>query len=831
MAKNKKRASGPDNAPLSNKRSKVERDDNHLPPLTDLKQSVAVYFNNRYFFENEVFQDNFMAAISSRNTETQLVLKESLEAFFQKAHDRENVNGNVVATTFLMNTIHGCRGDRVYEAYARWKEENDIGNKDNDGDLPRMVSVGFQIKDTELSHTYDLRCFSTHVNGLFNMYCDDTERKRLLGPYFCFVQSSGMGKTKLLYEYKRIASSTTFHDPVHSFLIVPKAAIKNHSAETMEVFDFILDLELPYFNEGKSPLEMAKAAARITFRKLHAMLTQLMGNKKHRNANAKCERILLMFDESQKLLGEKFGYKAFHFRCIRLWLREIPVGYRKDFAIVAVFTGTNSKLTNFHIESDEDLKKPSAPDSSRHWADRANYYPTGSHVYAPFFQTTTMGSCLSLMETPESEYARAVFYGRPLFALMATTNELEEKIATILLRMLHRVDWMDLRETWVNILATRVQLGQTTAEMASRLVANKYANFCGFNDDTKAVLLGYFSDPVCARLAMCMMDETFAMDDTNGLGPIGGQKKKWWTKKLREIFSTGLVSPDKGDFGEVVVALYMLFCGDLLRKRINEDNVKKGNEIPLYSQFSVSLEAWLHLMLCGGNLPVPSIEDCKVSVGFIQVCRNPLRSYCGSWKCFKDESFLKYIYEAGIAFYTCNNCAVIDMVVPLRIKSEVEGNIDGFVYAPLLVSVKCHGNFSQRKAEKECKKMTKKADKVLEKGLCLLIVFGSEETATPFIGDVALTQNEDISDNLMKGVVAKAIRVPTKDKFGLAKAFNAMVSTTQVEAELFACHTFVKAHGPDATDLTPEKALRNKSLQKFAAKYKDLRAAMTESGN
>jgi len=277
----------------------------------------------------------------------------------------------------------------------------------------------------------------------------------------------------------------------------------------------------------------------------------------------------------------------------------------------------------------------------------------------------------------------------------------------------------------------------------------------------------------------------------------------------------------------VVVALYMLFCGDLLRKRINEDNVKEGNEIPLYSQFSVSLEAWLQLMLCGGKLPDPSIKDCKVSVGFIQVCRNPLRSYCGSWKCFKDEFFLKYIYEAGIAFYTCNNCAVIDMVVPLRIKSEDEGNIDGYVYAPLLVSVKCHRQFSQRKAEKECKKMTKKAEKSLEKGLCLLIVFGSEETAAPFIGDVALTQNEDISDNLVKGVVAKAIRVPTKDKFGLEKAFNAMVSTTQVEAELFACHTFVKAHPPDATDLTPEKALRNNSLQKFAAKYGDLRAAMT----
>ena len=67
--------------------------------------------------------------------------------------------------------------------------------------------------------------------------------------------------------------------------------------------------------------------------------------------------------------------------------------------------------------------------------------------------------------------------------------------------------------------------------------------------------------------------------------------------------------------------------------------------------------------------------------------------------------------------------------------------------------------------------------------------------------------------------------------FGLAEAFNTMVSATQIEADRFACHTFVKAHGPDgpdATELIPEKALRDTSLHEFDAKDKDLvnRAAM-----
>ena len=74
----------------------------------------------------------------------------------------------------------------------------------------------------------------------------------------------------------------------------------------------------------------------------------------------------------------------------------------------------------------------------------------------------------------------------------------------------------------------------------------------------------------------------------------------------------------------------------------------------------------------------------------------------------------------------------------------------------------------------------------------MLIVFMSEmEEADPVKEDIAI--NEDlaaISDQLMKGVVATAIRVPKYDEFGLGVAFDAIVSSTQIEAEFSASHPY-----------------------------------------
>ena len=126
-----------------------------------------------------------------------------------------------------------------------------------------------------------------------------------------------------------------------------------------------------------------------------------------------------------------------------------------------------------------------------------------------------------------------------------------------------------------------------------------------------------------------------------------------------------MVRPDKGDAGEIFVSLYMLYCGDRLRKLLNMGVKQQSGNQPPYSHFSVSLDAWLNLMLSGGKLPDgnnpdPLNKDCKASVGFIQVCRNPLRLYNRSWKLLKNQRYLKHIYESGIGFFTCNNGQTID---------------------------------------------------------------------------------------------------------------------------------------------------------------------------
>ena len=383
--------------------------------------------------------------------------------------------------------------------------------------------------------------------------------------------------------------------------------------------------------------------------------------------------------------------------------------------------------------------------------------------------------------------------------------------------------WKESQCAWISLLFTRVQMGQTTAELASDLVAYSYAIFSGYHPKSRAILLSHFPDPVCARLAMCLMDETFGMELANSK-VVKGETKTWWTTKFREVIYNGIVSPEKGNFGEVVVALYMLSCGDLLRRRINSKMNLKGMD--LYSQFSVSLDAWLQLLMYGGDeTKVTDDDDCDVSVGFIQLCRNSLRSYSESWTCLADQSFLGHIFESGIAFYVFPGCETIDMVVSLR--DTKDGKKE---YVPMLISIKCREKFTNADMDRECKKMEEKAktDK-LPKALCLLISFASDvkrDRANP--KDYELKPGEKIARLVSKGVVARAVRVP-KDVFGLTGAFQEITPAAELESELYSAHPFLMAHGPsDSGDLEDTQALRKYSSSEYRQDYNLLRKAMID---
>jgi hypothetical protein len=262
-------------------------------------------------------------------------------------------------------------------------------------------------------------------------------------------------------------------DKVVAQLILPTIIhLGKEEEQHVGLFDHQLALDVAIDEIPRSEKDAAKKAAEKVYEKLDAITRMLLGHKK----------IVLLFDECHRLLKKQFKCEAFLFRCIRVWLREERLNGPR---VVAVFAGTNSRLNNFFVQSDSQLKRKAAP-SRKHERDVGNYDPKGSRPNPPFFQTTTVGSCLALLHDDEdaglSEYARSVYYGRPLFAVMASAGEdiLNKNLPIVLSRMLlSSKNWEDNRNAWINLLSTRVQMGQTTMAVTSDLVAKAYANLSG----------------------------------------------------------------------------------------------------------------------------------------------------------------------------------------------------------------------------------------------------------------------------------------------------------------------------------------------------------------
>ena len=214
------------------------------------------------------------------------------------------------------------------------------------------------------------------------------------------------------------------------------------------------------------------------------------------------------------------------------------------------------------------------------------------------------------------------------------------------------------------------------------------------------------------------------------------------------------------------------------------------------------------------------------------------------------------------------------MVVPLRINRKDAK--DEFI--PMVVSIKSVWTFPQGHAEVACKAMKQRAiDSELTKVLCLLIVFGSKPRSYRFDGDIAIispatfkqvastslatrkssrgsqqhaspsldtdqkavsqqdTSTSPDTDKMLPvskllekhGIVAKAIRVPNNDVFGLTDAFRDMTPDSQVNSELFSSHSFLMAHREGThEELQAEDALCASSGETWKEKYYDLFDAM-----
>jgi hypothetical protein len=253
-----------------------------------------------------------------------------------------------------------------------------------------------------------------------------------------------------------------------------------------------------------------------------------------------------------------------------------------------------------------------------------------------------------------------------------------------------------------------------------------------------------------------------------------------------DFFHKGLCTPAKGGRSEVMVALYLLFCGDGLR--MNRD--------PKLHTFSVSLLEWYM------KLKHPTAHDSKVEqeheargagadsdtdkastlvmeVNFIQVCRNFFRK--NNWN---NERSLELMYKSAVASYMFSDQEEIDLVCAIRLTAGTT-----IAYLPLLVSVKCWKNTEWQDVDSWIQHMKYHLDEVRKEAdspqlpvLCLFVVVGVES-----VEDISHECNVDDLGNFPNEDVFRVVVVPKDDPFDISTNLN---RTSRAEVYMSHCFDF-----------------------------------------
>jgi hypothetical protein len=93
----------------------------------------------------------------------------------------------------------------------------------------RVEGVWFEVREQSLLHSFDLDRFKERVFDLFKWHTSAKERSEYMAPYFPLVQSSGMGKTKLLFEFREYVEQLQPNKDMTT-------ATKSKKAKTLEHF-------------------------------------------------------------------------------------------------------------------------------------------------------------------------------------------------------------------------------------------------------------------------------------------------------------------------------------------------------------------------------------------------------------------------------------------------------------------------------------------------------------------------------------------------------------------------------------------------------------------
>eukprot|EP00980_Cylindrotheca_fusiformis_P018689 scaffold6226_cov118-Cylindrotheca_fusiformis.AAC.3 len=263
-----------------------------------------------------------------------------------------------------------------------------------------IVGISFKIAETELECTADLNLFSKHVNDTFSDFYGglkkkSTKEERFNAPYFPFIQSSGMGKTKILYHYAEANPSkkrwelkhpgetrAPSNDKYAAILILcrkKRSDPEEPGSDDERVFEEFIDFEgvKKHIDGGKKSFSEAYESFMEELLDLDIRIEQQE------------RKVVLLFDESHFLLSSvklRNGEEpALLFRLIRLFLLK-----KRNKEVMAVFTGTSGGLRNYRKI---DLPKAEPSNSRDVQVADPDLYARGSKVFKEFFSLTTIG-CL-----------------------------------------------------------------------------------------------------------------------------------------------------------------------------------------------------------------------------------------------------------------------------------------------------------------------------------------------------------------------------------------------------------------------------------------------------
>jgi hypothetical protein len=305
---------------------------------------------------------------------------------------------------------------------------------------------------------------------------------------------------------------------------------------------------------------------------------------------------------------------------------------------------------------------------------------------------------------------------------------------------------------------------------------------------------------------MAMMDADWEMSSAGTT--FRGREKTFWSAKMTQIFSTGICYPSERGLRELVGTLYLLFCGDLLRKSIDK----------AYKTFSVPLASFVQCLLKPhefDNQPQPLMmpnsrekgqlyRDAHVS--FIQVTRNYL---CFSAAEFYHQDFLRDLFESGTAFFVHPNFPEIDLVASVKLTTF--GNVVSYV--PLFVCFTTSIDI-------------KKSDEDLLNsnlgGVRLKVRF--DRSNKGYMSDVLTA--EDLDSMLYGNTVSGTVIVPRDDPFVITDILTDTVWCGSERSEVYASHFQLYCYPLE--EVNSANLIRKTNAEATLSYLNDLRKALLD---